>query len=139
MFDVSVAAPGGGGRSCSWRACSSAALCSLGENTGKRRLMLCVGSTPPHSRTIFRYASPTGRMRRSRSYSPSALTVPLVSRSALSQSTWSVSEYHVKPTTGMPSLRTRSRLAHSFHSQNTASSPFGPWQMLVSVCMTGSR
>ena len=39
----------------------------------------------------------------------------------------------------MPLLRTRSTLAHSFHSQSTASSPVGPSQMLVSVCITGRR
>ena len=39
----------------------------------------------------------------------------------MSQSTWSVSEYQVKPTIGTPSLRTRSTLAHCFHSQSTAS------------------
>ncbi len=54
------------------------------------------------------------------------MTLPFFSRSALSQSIWSVSEYQVKPTIGTPSLRTRSTLAHSFHSQSTASVPSGP-------------
>ncbi len=68
-----------------------------------------------------------------------AIASPRFSRSAWIQSTWSVSEYQVKPTTGTPSLRTRSTFAHCFHSQCTASSPCGPWRRLVSVCITGSR
>ena len=45
---------------------------------------------------------PTGRMLRSRSYSPRGLTLPRRSRRATSQSIWSVSEYQVKPTIGHP-------------------------------------
>jgi hypothetical protein len=67
------------------------------------------------------------------------LTTPLSSRSAESQSTWSVKEYQVKPTIGTPLLRTLSTLAHSLRSQRTASSPLSPWHRLVSVCITGSR
>lgn len=36
------------------------------------------------------------------------------------------------------SFLTRRTLAHSFQSQFTASFPCGPWQKLVSVCMTGN-
>ena len=42
------------------------------------------------------------------------------------------------PTVGIPTLRRRSTLAHSFHSHWTASSPTGPSDRLVSVCITGS-
>ncbi|MBB4039879.1 hypothetical protein GGR34_001526 [Microvirga flocculans] len=69
---------------------------------------------------------PTGRMLRSRSYSPRGFTRLRCSRRATSQSIWSVSEYQVKPTMGTRLLRTRRTLAHCFHSQSTASSPSGP-------------
>src|SRR3954470_14320346 len=70
-------------------------------------------------------------------YNPSGLTRPFSSRSAVSQSTWSVSEYHVKPTIGTPLLRTCKTFAHSLRSHFTASSPLTPWLRFVSVCITG--
>src|SRR5438105_9966744 len=138
-FAGPVAGAPAGGAGGDHATCSAAHSLWLGGNTGTRRQMLWVGSTSPHSATILRKASPTGRILRSRSNSPSGLTRPSCLHSALSQSTWSVSEYQVKPTIGTPSLRRRSTFAHSFHSQYTASSPFGPCTMLVSVCITGRR
>ena len=52
------------------------------------------------------------------------------------QSTWSTSEYHVKPSTGTPSWRSRSALSHCFQSHIGASAGS---KTLVSVCITGLR
>jgi hypothetical protein len=103
---------------------------------GTCRQTLCVGSTSRQSRSAAcrRADRPDVAVQVEQA---ERIDGAVVSRSALSQSTWSVSEYQVKPSTGTPSLRTRSTLAHSFHSQFTASSPSGPSARLVSVCITG--
>ena len=58
------------------------------------------------------------------------------SESWLSQSTWSISEYQVKPRTGTPSWRTDSTFTHCFQSQGAAASGL---KTLVSVCISGLR
>ena len=40
----------------------------------------------------------------------------------MSQSTWSIRLYQVKPSTGTPSLRMRRMLTHCFHSQSAPAS-----------------
>lgn len=57
---------------------------------------------------------------------PRGFTSPRCSRGAGFQSTWSVSEYQVKPSTGTPSWRSRMTPALCVHNQRSASSPRGP-------------
>src|SRR3954471_1283406 len=76
-------------------------------------------------------------MLRSKSNRPKGLTRPFRSRRATSQSTWSVSEYQVKPRTGTPSWCSRMTPDHFFHSQCSASSPRGV--LLQSLAMATSR
>src|SRR5436305_11328750 len=96
-------------------------LCCFGVTTGSCRQILCVGNTACHSFIISLYATPTGRIFRLRSYKPNGFTLPLLSLKAVSQSTWSVNEYHVKPTTGTPSFLILKTFAHSFQSHFTDS------------------
>src|SRR5206468_11086505 len=94
-------------------AASSSSGCSLIFLIGTIRQTLEAGRTLRQSAINCLYALPTLRILRSRSNSPSGLTLPFCSRSAVSQSIWSVRLYHVKPTVGIPTLRRRSTLARS--------------------------
>lgn len=89
-----------------------------------------------HCSTNCLYALPTGRIFRLMSYNPSGFTLPLSSLKAVSQSTWSMSEYHVKPMIGTPSFFRRIIFAHSFQSHPGARPESARF---VSVCITGRR